>query len=111
MVVTSLMVSLLTAGLAAQEIRPEFVQLKAEDGGRPQAVYQHLEGTQPKIGIVLMHPRHENFLHFALAPRAKAGYGALGMSPRQGDRSGVHEELILDVAAGVKYLKSRGIEH
>jgi pimeloyl-ACP methyl ester carboxylesterase len=106
----AMMASVLAASLAAQEIRPEFVQLKAEDGGRPQAVYHRIEGTQPKIGILLMHPRHEDFQHFVLAPLAKAGYGALGMSPRQGDRSGVHEELILDVAAGVKYLKSRGIE-
>lgn len=101
---------LLAAGLPAQEVRHEFIQLKTQDGGRPQALYQRPEGQQPKMAVVIMHPRHEDFQHFALEPLAKLGYGALGLSPRQGDRSGVHEELLLDVAAGVKFLKSRGVQ-
>src|SRR5713226_834748 len=89
----------LATGLWGQDIRHEFVQLRSQDGGRPQALYQRPEGPPPKAAFVLMHPRHETFLHFALEPLAKNGCGALGMSPRQGDRSGIHEEALLDVAA------------
>ena len=97
--------------LSAQELHQEFIRLDAQANGHPLALYQHLDGRQPKVGFVLMHPRHETFLHFALAPLARQGFGALGMSPRQGDKSGIHEELLLDVAAAVKFLKSRGVEH
>jgi pimeloyl-ACP methyl ester carboxylesterase len=100
----------LTACLFGQQVRQELVQLPAQDGGKPLALYQTLEGKQPKLAFVLMHPRHQTFLHFALEPLAREGYGALGMSPRQGDKSGIHEELLLDLAAGIKFLKSRGVE-
>jgi pimeloyl-ACP methyl ester carboxylesterase len=100
----------LPACLFGQQVRHEFVQLQAQDGGKPLALYQRLEGTQPKIAFLLMHPRHQTFLHFALEPLAREGFGALGMSPRQGEKSGLHEELVLDMAAGMKFLKSKGIE-
>ena len=96
--------------LLGQQIHHEFVQLQAQDGGRPHALYQTLEGRQPEIAFLSMHPRPQTFLHFALEPLAREGFGAFGMSPWQGDKSGIHEELLLDVAAGVKLLKSSGVE-
>ena len=98
-----------TACLFGQQVGQELVQLQAQDGGKPLALYHSLEGTQPKAAFLLMHPRHQTFLHFALEPLARQGYGALGMSPRQGEKSGLHEELVLDVAAGIKFLKSKRI--
>jgi pimeloyl-ACP methyl ester carboxylesterase len=96
--------------LLSQEIRHEFVQLQAQDGGKPLALYQRLENKQPKVGFILMHPRHQTYLHFALEPLARQGFGALGMSPRRIEQSGIHEELLLDIAAAIKFLKSRGME-
>jgi pimeloyl-ACP methyl ester carboxylesterase len=100
----------LPACLAGQKIQHELVQLQAQDGGKPLALYQTPEGKQPKIAFILMHPRHQTLLHFALEPLAHEGFGALGMSPRQGDKSGLHEDLVLDIAAGIKFLKSKGVD-
>ena len=100
--------------LSAQEntdVRQETIRLTAEDGGRLFAIYHYPAGSQPKTAILFMHPRGGNVTHFALQPLATNGFGALGMGSRSMNRTWVHEELLLDVAAGVKFLKSRGAEH
>jgi pimeloyl-ACP methyl ester carboxylesterase len=58
-----------------------------------------------------MHPRGGETNHFILKPLARAGIGALGMASRNPGRSAIHEELLLDVAAGIKFLRGRGIDH
>ena len=92
------------------EVRQEIVLLRAEDGGRPRGVYHHLAGRQPKVAVVIMHPRNDSGTHFILEPLARQGFGALGLAPRSVGCSGIHEELVLDIAAAVKFLKSRGVQ-
>ena len=92
------------------EVRQETIRLTAEDGRRLFAIYHYPAGGQPKTAILFMHPRGGNVTHFALQPLAKNGFGALGMGSRSMNRTWVNEELLLDVAAGVKFLKSRGVE-
>lgn len=92
------------------EIRQELVQLQAQDGGRSKGAYHYLDGSQPRTAVLIMHPTGDSTLHFILQPLAKEGFGALGMLSRSPGYSGIHEELLLDVAAGVKFLKSRGVE-
>jgi alpha-beta hydrolase superfamily lysophospholipase len=92
------------------EVVKEPIQLKAEDGDRSRGMYHYLRGRQPKTAVLIMHPRGDSTSHFILEPLAKAGYGAFGMASRTAGISGIHEELLLDVAAGVKYLKSRGVQ-
>ncbi len=104
---------LLANALPAQqtaEVRQEAILLKAQDGGHPQALYHHLAGRRPKTGVVIMHPRGDQTTHFILEPLARQGFAALGMAPRNVNCSNLHEELLLDVAAGVRFLKSRGVE-
>jgi len=92
------------------EIRQELVQLQAQDGGRSKGAYHYLDGSRPRTAVLIMHPTGDSTLHFILQPLAKEGLGALGMLSRSPGYSGIHEELLLDVAAGVKFLKSRGVE-
>jgi pimeloyl-ACP methyl ester carboxylesterase len=105
---------LATASAFAQQsvesTRQEIVPLRAEDGAGLYAAYHAPEGRQPSVGFVFMHPRGGNVTHFALKPLAERGFAALGMGSRSMNRTGIHEELVLDVAAGVKFLKSRGVK-
>ena len=93
------------------DVRQETIRLTAEDGGRLFAIYHYPAGRQPKTAFLLMHPRGGNVTHYGLQPMAKNGFGALGMGSRSMTRTWIHEELLLDVAAGVKFLKGRGVEH
>ena len=93
------------------DIRTELIRLKAEDGKRSKGAYYRLNGTQPKTAVLIMHPRGDNTTHFILQPLARNGLGAMGMMSRTAGHSGIHEELILDVAAGVRFLKKQGVEN
>ena len=110
--ITSAVMLLAAALLAAQgqvELRQEAMTLRAEDGGQPRAIYYYPAGQSPKIAFVNMHPRNDNSQYFNLKPLAARGFGALGMAPRNIGGSNVHEELLLDVAAGVSFLRKRGV--
>lgn len=93
------------------EVRQEVVVLTTEDGEHPRGVYYTLAGRQPKTAVLMMHPRNDSGTHFLLEPLTKQGFAVMGMVSRNPGRSSVHEELLLDVAAGVKFLKSRGAQH
>lgn len=88
----------------------ETVRLRAEDGGSLFGILHTPRGKPPKTGFIFMHPRGGNVTHFLLGPLAREGFAALGMGSRSMNRTGIHEEFALDVAAGVKFLKSRGVE-
>ena len=91
-------------------VRQETVRLRAEDGGGFFGIYHTPAGAQPATAYLFMHPRGGNVTHFALQPLAEKGFGALGMGSRSMNRTGIHEEFVLDVAAGVKFLRSRGVK-
>ena len=88
----------------------ETVRLQTEDGAGVLAIYHTPAAQQPKTAFLFMHPRGGNLSHFALAPLARRGYATLGMGSRSMNRTGIHEELLLDVAAGVKFLRQRGAQ-
>ncbi len=94
----------------AREVRQEVLSLPTQDGAHAKGVFYYLAGTKPKVGIILMHPRNDFTTHFTVKPLALEGMAALGMSPRNVGHSGIHEEMLLDLAAGVKFLKSRGVQ-
>jgi hypothetical protein len=94
----------------ARATRQEVVSLRAEDGGGLYAAFHTPADRQPTVGFVFMHPRGGNVTHFALKPLAERGFAALGMGSRSMNRTGVHELLVLDVAAGVKFMRGRGVK-
>jgi pimeloyl-ACP methyl ester carboxylesterase len=99
-----------TVAQSPAALTQEVVALRAEDGGRLYAAYVVPQGKAPKTAIVFMHPRGGNVTHFALEPLARQGFATLGMGSRDLNRTGIHEELVLDVAAGVRFVKSRGAQ-
>jgi pimeloyl-ACP methyl ester carboxylesterase len=96
-------------GQNAPDVRQETVRLRTQDGAGLFAIFHVPAGRQPRTAFLFMHPRGGNVTHFALQPLAEKGFGALGMGSRSMNRTGVHEELVLDVAAGVKFLRDRGV--
>jgi pimeloyl-ACP methyl ester carboxylesterase len=92
------------------EVKP--VQLTAEDGAPSRGLLYRPKGERPKIGVHVMHPRADLYAHYSVLPLAVEGYTVLARVPRwpNNDSTTVHELLILDVAAGIKYLKDQGCE-
>lgn len=106
-------VVLIAPVVAAQnrpETRQQIVRLRAEDGAGLYAAYHAPAGRQATVGFVFMHPRGGNVTHFALEPLAERGFAALGMGSRSMNRTGIHEELALDVASGITFLRSQGVK-
>jgi alpha-beta hydrolase superfamily lysophospholipase len=92
----------------APEGEAEPVQLMAEDGVPSPAIYYRPRGTTPKTVVHLMHPRGDFSRHYAVPGLLQAGYGVLCQNSRYGvnyDVFTMHERLLLDVAAGVRYVK------
>lgn len=86
----------------------EPVTMKADDFRELRGLYWTAKGNEkPRIGIVVMHPRAD-FTHHYIVPRfTKAGFAVLGANTRNpnNDTNTIHEEIILDASACVKYLK------
>jgi alpha-beta hydrolase superfamily lysophospholipase len=68
---------------------------------------------QPKVGVLVIHPRVDFAHHYAVPRLVAAGFGVLAANTRHvgNDTQGEHEEMVLDVAACVRHLRERrGIE-
>jgi pimeloyl-ACP methyl ester carboxylesterase len=85
----------------------------ARMAGKVWAREVKVAGTVPRTAVVLVHPS-SNFLgHFALEPLAAAGFGAIGFTTRYvgNDSQMLLENTLIDIAAGVRFLRARGYEH
>ena len=88
--------------------------LRAADFREFQGLYWTPPGTpRPKVAVVCMHPRVDFTRHYTFPRLLKRGIGCLGANTRSpnNDTDAVHEEIILDVGAAVRFLKEhRGAE-
>lgn len=91
-------------------VRLEPVALEATDGGLSSALL-HTKGN-PKTVVCFMHPKADMSRHYAMPALLEAGYATFGQNSRwiNNDELCVHENLLLDVAAGVRFLRQRGFE-
>ena len=92
----------------------ESAELRADDFRRFRGLYWTPQGTpRPRVAVVCMHPRVDFTHHYSIPRLVAAGIGVLGANTRNpnNDVATVHEEIALDLAACVKWLKSyRGAE-
>jgi hypothetical protein len=88
------------------------VFLTAEDGATSRGLLWRKRGTRPKVGVHVMHPRTDQSYNYNILPLVEAGYAVLGRAGRwpNNDVATIHELLVLDVAAGVRYLRAQGCE-
>ena len=92
------------------DVKQESVALEAQDGGLSSGIL-HTKGKSKTV-ICFMHPKADMGRHYAIPALVEAGYAAFGQNSRwiNNDELCVHETLLLDVAAGVRFLRDRGFE-
>ena len=92
-------------------VQREPVALEAADGGLSSGLL-HSKGRHRTV-VCFMHPQADMSRHYAIPALLDAGYAAFGQNSRtlNNDTLCVHETLLLDVAAGVRYLRGRGFEN
>src|ERR1043166_7901556 len=85
----------------------EVVALKAEDGASSKGVLYTKGGE--KTVVCIMHPRGDMSRHYAIPYLLEGGYAAFGQESRwpNNDVACIHEMLLADIAAGVKFLKEQ----
>ena len=92
-------------------VRQEPVALEAADGGLSSGIL-YTTGRHRTV-VCFMHPKADMGRHYAKPTLLQAGYATFGQNSRwlNNDESCVHEVLLLDVAAGMRFLRQRGFEH
>ena len=93
-------------------IKEEPLTLTTEDGANVEVCLYTDDSKRPQTAITIMHPTTDWRQHFILRPLAERGIAALGFTTRYSRREAelVLEHTILDMAAGVKFLRARGYE-
>ena len=92
-------------------VQRESVVLEAADGGLSSGLL-HTNG-QHRTVVCFMHPKADMSRHYAIPALLAAGHAAFGQNSRwlNNDELCVHETLLLDVAAGVRFLRGRGFRN
>jgi pimeloyl-ACP methyl ester carboxylesterase len=90
------------------DITPELVRLKAEDGAASRGVLYAKGGES--TAVCVLHPRGDMTRHYLIPFITDAGFAVLGQESRSpnNDTMATHEALLLDIAAGVRYLRAHG---
>ena len=88
----------------------EVIPLTAEDRGESKGVLYTKGGE--KTVVCLMHPRGDMSRHYAIPYLLEGGYAAFGQEGRwpNNDVACIHEMLIPDIAAAIKFLKGQGFQ-
>jgi pimeloyl-ACP methyl ester carboxylesterase len=91
-------------------VNREPVALEAADGGISTGILYTC--GRPRTALCFMHPQADMSRHYATPALVDAGYAVFGQNSRwlNNDSLCVHEALLLDVAAGVRFLRQRGFE-
>jgi pimeloyl-ACP methyl ester carboxylesterase len=91
-------------------VQREPVALEAADGGLSGGIL-YTKGRHT-TAVCFMHPQADMSRHYAIPALLDAGYAAFGQNSRNlnNDALCVHETLLLDVAAGVRFLRERGFD-
>jgi hypothetical protein len=98
----------------AEDAALEAVMLNAHDNAQVRGLYwTPKRNPRPKVAVMAAHPRVDFSQHYAFPEFLRAGYACLGANTRSlnNDINCVHEQLVLDLGAYVRWLKEeRGIE-
>lgn len=93
-------------------VRKEIAYLEATDSAQSSGVLYRPASAEPRTCVYLMHPRGEFTRHYVVPGLVARGYAVFGQNSRylNTDTHMIHERLLLDIAAGMRYLKDRGFE-
>jgi alpha-beta hydrolase superfamily lysophospholipase len=93
--------------------RSEAVTVHAHDGTQVRGLYwTPKNNAHPRVAVLAAHPRVDFSRHYAFPALLRAGYACMGANVRTlgNDMTCVHEQIILDVAAYVCWLREHGVE-
>ncbi len=93
-------------------IRRELVYLEASDTAQSFAVLYRPASVQPTTAVFLMHPRADFQRHYVAPGLVANGYAVFCANSRylNSDIDMVHERILLDIAAGMRWLEAAGFE-
>ncbi|GAB4337841.1 MAG: hypothetical protein Kow0010_26050 [Dehalococcoidia bacterium] len=93
-------------------VRRELIYLEATDTAGSSGVLYRPAGREPRTAVYLMHPRADFSRHYVVPGLAGHGYAVFTQNSRylNNDIDMVHERLLLDIAAGMRFLRDRGYE-
>lgn len=94
-------------------VRQTVVQLYAEDGGKARGLLYEPPDRRPQTVVIMAHPRVDFAQHYSIPYWVEAGFAAFALNTRylNNDSTMLHENLLLDLAAGIRYLREeRGFD-
>jgi pimeloyl-ACP methyl ester carboxylesterase len=88
-------------------VRQRVVQLYAADGGKARAILYRPPRGNPRTVILMAHPRADFAHHYTIPYWVEAGFAACALNTRylNNDTMMLHENLMLDLAAAVRFLR------
>jgi pimeloyl-ACP methyl ester carboxylesterase len=88
-------------------VRQRPVQLYAADFGKPRGILYMPPAGKPRTVVIMAHPRAEFSTHYSIPYWVEAGFAAFGFNTRylNNDSTMLHENLLLDLAAGIRFLR------
>lgn len=98
------------AGVIPDGVRTELTTVTTADGASAPAVSYHLEGATTTV--MMMHPRQDLSRHYLIALLLRAGVNVWvqGVRSVNNDLNLLHEEAVLDAAAGIVRIRDAGAE-
>ncbi len=95
-----------------ERVRRDPVWLEATDTAQSFGILYRPPDHEPRTCVYLMHPRAEFTRHYVVPGLTARGYAVFGQNSRylNNDTHMIHERLLLDIAAGLRWLKERGYE-
>lgn len=93
-------------------VRRDVVWLESSDTVQSSGILYRPPSGEPRTAVYLMHPRGEFTRHYVVPGLTARGYAVFGHNSRylNNDTDMVHERLLLDIAAGMRYLRELGYE-
>jgi len=88
-------------------VRQTIVQLYATDGGKSRGLLYLPPIGKPRTVVIVAHPRADMAQHYSIPYWVEAGFAAFALNTRylNNDATMLHENLLLDVAAAIRYLR------
>src|SRR5260370_13991148 len=88
-------------------VRQRPVHLYAADFGKSRGILYTPSKGKPRTVVIMAHPRADFSTHYSIPFWIDAGFAAFGFNTRylNNDAMMLHENLILDLAAGIRFLR------
>src|SRR5271167_1121788 len=88
-------------------IRQRPVQLYAADFGKSRGILYTPPNGNPRTVVFMAHPRADFSTHYSIPYWVESGFAAFGFNTRylNNDAMMLHENLLLDLAAGIRFLR------